>query len=161
MARPIFIVCSNGVSIDRATNFLTMFQVLEGYTSTISETPEPVPVTESVRAIVGDIRFFVTAVWMREPEETPEDEFEYELAITSPGQERQVFDHQHCKIPKNFFRITAGLQKSSPWDQAGIVSVECRLRKLPDGEWKTQEFPIPITVRRVASFEELQGTQDD
>lgn len=158
MPQPVFIICSQSAIVDQSTGLFTAFNVLEGFTATVQEMPEPPSAQGHMERLEGEpgsgIKFYVTAVWMRLDDEPLGRTYKFQIAVTPPGGEERMLDGDDPIVfDKRFIRITAGVALSLAWPQ-GIIWVEVRIRHAGDDQWLAQRFPIPLTVRLTEAREE-------
>lgn len=138
-----YIVCSQSASVDQDTNAISLFHVLDGFDVFLGVTKPP----EGMR---GDpleaIRIRCVAVWMRLPDESPKEVFDYQLIVEAPGEPEIIISEGEFTFPKAFHRFQAGITRSKPWTVGGMVKFIAQIRKHKVGEWDRQEFWIPIQV---------------
>src|SRR5947209_8718216 len=75
MARPRYMICSEGQSVDQLTSLASHFNIIEKLTAVAGSEVAPGAVQ------TGSIKVWLAAVWMREEDDQPEDDFEFELSI--------------------------------------------------------------------------------
>ncbi|OGQ82489.1 MAG: hypothetical protein A3F90_08870 [Deltaproteobacteria bacterium RIFCSPLOWO2_12_FULL_60_19] len=137
MPKPVYIICSQGGSEDKNTGLVSLFNVVEKIQIIESPPPasgqQPPPKTPTFRTL---------AVWMRADSDKPEDEFEFEVALSVPPTDREIVGgtgrFSFTKPLHRFFLDFFGLPIEGP----GTLLVESRIRKVGDKEWLRQSYPI-------------------
>ena len=148
MARPLYIICAESMSLDQNTNLVSLFHVLEGFTVQFETTPKTDGQSKSdtLPVNVASPKFYSCAVWMKDANDGPEDEYEYETVATSPGGEELTVNAGSFSFTKTFYRIQMGFVLAKPFQQSGDFVVCSKIRRKGTDEWLVQEYPIPITV---------------
>ncbi|HUT12635.1 MAG TPA: hypothetical protein VMY42_19220 [Thermoguttaceae bacterium] len=163
MVRPRFIVCSEGRSIDKITNLVTFYNVIDQLTTTISS-PEP------KQPVFFGLPIHLSAVWMRERDSEKEIEYEAEIRLFSPGSEEPAVLHpDNFRFGQHrFFRIDALIRPGLSGNETlklelrdGIMRLECRIRPVGETEWLSQDYPIPVRVNRPKSSDAETGSSDE
>jgi hypothetical protein len=137
MPKPVYILCSESGSEDKKTGLISHFNVIEKLL--FAKVPAPEPGAMNVAAVPVQI----TAVWMRDEGDSPEQEFQFEIAVCQPEQQFEVglaggLLTFHLPLSRVSFRFRGGL----PVATSGIIWVEARLRKTGEEAWQTQRYPI-------------------
>jgi len=152
MARPVFMVCCSSRSEDRNTNFLSIFEILEGYKLATLKVRDGKLIDAEVTKLATEgqfqtgVHFCVISLWMQTEDDSKDDEFLHELAITDPGEPEKIATSGVFRFEKSFQRLIVELHKGGQWKQSGICEVESRIKKKNSPEWIRQRFPIPIQV---------------
>jgi hypothetical protein len=81
MPRPGYIICSASGSHDEFTKQISLFNVVEAVQV------EEVQAQPSVMMQVTPLQMRITAVWLKEETDSPEQEFETHLAVLSASAE--------------------------------------------------------------------------
>ena len=141
MPRPVLIVCAESGAVDKLTNRLSVFDVVEKVNFQRLENPVPT-------AILPKFKMQVIAVWMRQDNDSDDDQFESEFVIVTPAhqQEASVIRMMFSFAPgKQLFRGIAVMDSPLPIDGAGRMEILNRVRKAGSNEgWITQSYPIFI-----------------
>lgn len=156
MPRPLYIVCSESAAIDQDTNRASLFNVVEGLQVTVV----PKPSGEGV-AFVKTLDFRGIAVWMRNEDDDPEDEYEFELAARAPGDaDENVFGDGKFKFTKRLHRFNVLIGVHKPWTESGMFVFTSRIRRVGTSEWLSQEFPILVDVTKKIPANQLDGVEE-
>jgi hypothetical protein len=140
MPKPAFIICSESGSEDRVTGLVSLFKVIERIE--LHERPD----SEEGRPIVlNPLPFQVVAVWALSEDENADQEYEFEHKLTLPsGKEATLqsgtFFFERGRPRHRFTVIVNGFM---PQD-AGLLRVENRIRKVGEGDWLVQAYEIPV-----------------
>jgi hypothetical protein len=158
MVRPHYIICSEGLLVDRATRLATYFNVVDALTISV-------PVPEPAAPVVLGTPMHVSAVWMREDESEKDSEFEAEVRLFPPASdEGQVIFQGNIRFGEHYFhRINVAIRPGpgvpgamaiaiKPCD--GVMRFECRIRPVQGGDWVSQDYLIPVIVRAPAAAED-------
>lgn len=161
MPRPVYIIAAESVSEDARTNALSIFQILERVEMKPAPTGgQAVTPNASVEPHNALIRMYVLAVWMKLPEDDPEQLYQHQIAICTPdGNERIVVDDPEVRFtdddrPLNrYAMIINGMPSTGP----GILRFESRMRKVGhDGDdWIKQDYPMLFVAKQAPA----QATQ--
>lgn len=140
MPRPVYIICSESVAEDRLTGLMSLFQVFERIEMT--EVDKSSKADELLRQKVS---MRVTAVWMRFPGDEACD-FQHQLAFMMPPDDREhLAEVQSFKFSHPFQRFLAHFI-ADPFEGAGVLRVESRVRRVGDTQWLRQDFPILVEI---------------
>jgi hypothetical protein len=149
MPSPAFIVCSEGGSIDRHTNMLSIFDIIEKLTFKVFDKP---PQQSDVRlqeaqlagmkpATIHSLR--MTAVWRREEADIGK-EFEFQTFIQIPGVAEPFIAGEGQFVFKTLLhRLIATFHHDMP-PQSGKLIVTSAVRRVGDENWIRQEYLIPV-----------------
>jgi hypothetical protein len=144
MAKPVYIICAQNGSEDRETGLLSIFHVIEK----LQMTTIPVPQPGQPPPVIQVLPFRVFAVWMREEQDDSAQEFEFEMnLLLPPDNRRQQLLRGTLRFEQGraFHRISVLFATPVPVTQPGMMSVESRLRRAGNGEeWRSQEYPILV-----------------
>jgi hypothetical protein len=148
MPEPHYIICALSKSVDRETNNLSFFNVIEGITVTLQEKPsgEHGP---SLIHIEGDAsRFTAVATWMRTANDANEDRFDWKMEFVRPDRETTAVNGEFSFGKNRFYRINVIMQMVWPAPESGTLVVSCSIRPSDGDEesWITQSYKIPVTV---------------
>ena len=153
MVRPRYIICSEGHVVDRATNLITHYNVIDTITVGVP-TPEP-----HTPVLVG-FQIYLSAVWARENDLEKDIEYEAEVRIFSPGlNEPTIVRPGNFRFGEHYYhRINVVIRPGPPGGaevtikpRDGVMRLECRIRPARGGEWLSQEYLIPFKVNRLDS----------
>lgn len=158
MPRPLFILCAESLSFDRFSGLVSVFQILEGYsylidtrgTGKLLSSINPDQIANAMP--FPSMSFFGLAAWMRLDGESPDTEYEYELAVDGPGEPEKKVTSGKFKFSKLTHRFRCRIVRSTPWPQDGMLRFISRIRPAGTTEWMSQDYPMPID-RRVISDE--------
>jgi len=159
MVRPRYIICSEGQVVDRATNLVTYYNVIDSITI-------DVPVPEPDTPVLVGFSTHVSAVWMREDDSEKDAEFEAEVRMSLPGSdELHVIRHGNFRFGEYYFhRIDVAIRPGPPVAGAiaikpcdGVMRLECRIRPAQGGDWVSQDYLIPFKVNRIGSPADAEG----
>lgn len=142
MPRPVYIICSESGSQDLNTGLVSHFQVIE--TIQISQIPIPAGAPVAVPALM----FRATAVWMRNDDDPPDQEYEFETAFYPPplGAEQIVQQGRFVfEAGKPLYRMIV-MGQGPPFDGAGLFRIESRIRVAGQEGWLRQDYPIPVVA---------------
>lgn len=135
MPSPVYIICAHDIVENKATNVVSIFNVVEKITASRAQAGEsvPLPHVTLLKAI---------AVWRKE-EGDEGQEFESEMTVRAGDEElgraTSVFQ----------FDATAGLHRiiltfpvMLAVQEDGVVTVRSRIRRADNGDWIEQSYPI-------------------
>jgi len=154
MPQPVYIICSESDSLDKRTGLLSLFHIVEGYDVALLRLKPSEDITIKDVTITGAaLSIVVNVVWMREDNDSPEQEYDFEVAVRSPGKlDFVALQSGKLRFTQLFHRVAVRARKDEPWTESGICWFEGRLRESGTKAWTfTQRFPVPITVRDLSS----------
>lgn len=141
MARPVYLICSESGSEDKETGLVSHFTVVEK----IQFRPIDATNLGPGQAIaVPQSAFSVTAVWMREKDETADDWFDYSLVVLAPDNEPILGAGGQFQFTRPLHRFTFRSHLTFAFNQSGLVVVESKIRKVGTKDWLTQSYPIVV-----------------
>lgn len=153
MPRPQFIICSQSTAIDQDSNSLSIFNVMEGISIHLgNEHPQQ---AEDFKPgnVLNTLNFRVVAVWMREENDSPKDEYDYEFYIHPPGEAEKEMSKGTFHFTSVFQRFQMHVFRDRPWQASGMLKVICKIRKRATEANKKhpqqtyqQEYAFPVTV---------------
>src|SRR5262249_28940938 len=124
---------------DASTNLLSHFQVIE--TLQISKIP-PEALQSGQPVLVPMVSLLTTAVWMKMPDDSPQQEYEFETAFFLPPDGAEQVVH-HGKFffseGKPFYRLTVR-GYLPPFTGPGLFRIESRIRKVGEEQWLRQDY---------------------
>ena len=132
MPNLLFSICSELVSLDRITNNISIFNVLEDFTS--NKFPFVFP------------RLFITTLWQRKSDEK-NIEFEARIKFTNPKKEsikKIMANWQFTKLRHRHIALVLNLK----FDIPGTYNFEIYLRKKDEKEWGKSIFKIPLVAKK-------------
>lgn len=144
MPRPVYIILSSSGVEDSQTRLVSLFNVLER----IEVAEHLRPTSDGKQSMhVQLLEFRVSAVWMKLPEDNPEQEYQHQIVLCLPD----GTEHVLCDDTRAFFasddrplmRFLLDV-KAAPFAQSGIVRVESRLRKVKEESWARQDYPLAV-----------------
>jgi hypothetical protein len=164
MPSPVFILVARTAVEDKATNFLSLFSVLE----ILSVTQAP-PVENADPALVATLNsalrraneFIAFAVWMREDAIAADVVYEHRFSLIFPNREDQLpatpfqFD---AELPLQRFRLS--IQGIPPIEESCIIYVQSLVRRPDTDETWHQRYPILCKVNRLQDQAANNGHAD-
>jgi hypothetical protein len=141
MPKPVYIICSEGGADDRATGALSHFNVLEEVRVARIQTPasgqpaggQPIPRVVPVR---------MTAVWMQDQGDPPDQAYDFEVAIRQPAEPELVVSSGQFTFATSFHRLIAPMYFAG-FSALGVLEVECRIRARGQESWQSRQcYPI-------------------
>ncbi len=132
MPKLLHSICSELISLDRITNNISIFNVLEDITS--KSFPFVFP------------RFFITSSWQRKSDEK-NIEFEARIKFTNPKKELIKNITSKWQFTKPRHRHIA-LFLNIKFDIPGTYNFEIYLRKKGKKEWGKPTFKIPLIAQK-------------
>jgi hypothetical protein len=149
MPSPVFIVCSEGGSIDRHTNMVSIFDVIEKITFKVfAKSSEGLPPPNLQDALPGGKpaslnTLRVTAVWRR-ADDDENREFEFKTTVQFPGSSEQVLAGEGRFVFNTIlYRIISTVYSDMP-SQSGAIIVTSSVRRVGSAEWLDQQYVIPV-----------------
>ena len=152
MARPLFIICSESGSIDRYSNRLSAYKILETIEIVGQADYERLRSSSSDELPLPIITIRAVATWIGDPEDTGA-EYEYQSQVHYPGtgSAKPVGAGRFRWAAKNH-RVIVDLVLDPQALEAGALRVEISIRPLkPDARWSTQQYEIAVERMPVAS----------
>ena len=159
MPRPGYIICAASGALDQYTNAVSIFNIIEGIrlqTVTVTlGTSAPVsaggdssatPVMPTAGPIVRAESMRIVATWIKEAEDTVEEEFQPRLVGFYPQGNVEVFhaDFAPFRFAQSIHRLFVPDTVVPPL-VAGLFRIECRLRRVIEEEWKwSQGYDILV-----------------
>lgn len=154
MPKPVYIICAEGVTEDRRTNLVSLFNVLEKLTATV----EPDGDNEEKVQRLPLLRFRALAVWMREESDPLDQEFEAKLQLIIPpdGEEITLPVRRRFKFKEggHLQRISLTFEGGPPMKGPGTLRVLSLVRAVGSEEWLRQEYPIFVEFKEAKLQEE-------
>jgi len=139
MPRPIYIICSQGGSEDKASGQLSLFQIIDKLFLRRNPPNAPPPPPQPG---VSQIR--ITASWMSVAGDHNQ-EFEFETRIFIPP------ENNISAVAKGTFIFSQDMQRltnvfvgSLPIQGPGVLRVQNRVRRIGGDEWVAQEYPVIV-----------------
>ena len=148
MPSPVFIVCSEGGSVDRHTNQLSIFDVVEKLTFRRIESPEPPPAgtareigLETKPMSINVLR--MTAYWRRDDGDTGA-EFDFKTTLKMPGVAEEITAGEGRFLFKTeLHRLLSTMYTNMP-DHSGEIVVRNSIRRAGTNDWLSQQYVIPV-----------------
>jgi hypothetical protein len=138
MAKPIYIICSEGGSEDRISGRISLYNLIEKIL--IQKVP---PQTQGILVIKG-LSIWVTTMWRREAEEEGR-EFEFQIQVQMPSSDDIVEIGAGAFVFNHIFqRIGARIDNPLPISAPGTMIVRSRIRRAETSDWIVQECPIDL-----------------
>ena len=151
MPLPVFIICSEGGSVDRYTNQLSIYDVIEKITLEPMLEARPSESSGTFlemqpggrQTAFNSIR--MVALWRQAPGDEGQ-ELEFKTSLRIPGEQDEVILGQGRFVYKTtLHRLIATMHTGLPV-RSGEIVVTSSVRR-PEQEWTTQEYRIPVEVR--------------
>src|ERR1051325_11600420 len=137
MAKPVFILCSEAISVDQETQALSIFNVLEKVQ--FKKLPKPKDDGSRV-AVVETFKMRILSIWLREGADIGET-FETESFVTIPPNNLTIgFPRQTFQFTSPLHRINLLLHGLLPFQVSGEMRVTSQIRKLGDEKWISQDY---------------------
>lgn len=142
MARPLYIVCSEGGAQDAITARVSHFDVLERITFSKSQAVVAEPSRKEVIPVQA-LPLQVVSVWLATEEDHGKD-FEHEFVF------RFSLENQDQIAGKGTFRFTKPRHRFTMnargvyFGKEGTFTVISRIREVGQTAWLTQDYPIEV-----------------
>ena len=140
MARPVYILCSESGSEDKATSLISHFQVVDQ----IELREMPQLTTPGAPVVIAMIRLHATAVWEADPDVDIGRNFRFENCIYLPPDGRKIpANNGMFTFEKSRYRFTInvlGMVLSEP----GSLVVESKICPEGSDDWLTQSYSISV-----------------
>lgn len=145
MPRPVFILCAESLAQDKATNLISVFHILDGFQ--VFRARNVAAVEEAARsqnpASAAQHLMVGVAKWMRNPDDDPEAEYEFELAVLVPGaREPKIISTGPFVFTQTMHQFVSRMRID--WTTAGTFLFISKIRKAGDSEWMYQDYPMEI-----------------
>jgi len=145
MPRPLFIICSEHMSIDRDSEFVSLFRLVEAVTFQPDEEQKLLEDT--------DLPLKIISAWMREEADDFETDFEFRLGRRLPTSGRfVVMKTEEFRFKKSFHRFIANTIFPG-YDGEGIMWFVGQVRKKGEAEWISHEYPV---IMKASEPEEIE-----
>lgn len=140
MAHPLYILCCNSGAVDKQTNQVSHFNVIEQLQ--LHQPPK------GALGIVAALSLQVVSVWVRDSDDKSSDPFEVEIKIqrtdkTIETLHKATFTFAEAKNHR--FVINLSLLPR-PDLQSGEYRFDSRIRKVGTTKWIRHEYVIPVEV---------------
>ena len=152
MPLPAYFVCSEGISVDRDANKITLFSVSESMQ--IIPTELLAQLQQSAHQIIPPATLRIVSVWMREDSDIPETQYEHQFVFHFPKTEEIVLGQTPFTFTTaRFHRLLSPPLFIPGFPGPGILKVEARIRKTGEPNWiGRQFFYIELSVVDVSSL---------
>jgi hypothetical protein len=156
MPRPVYLLCSQSYAVDRESNQISFFNLIEEVK--IVKRPDDSDATDKQAVAHKHISMRIVSAWMKADDDSPDQVFEVEVAIKLPkesgGHEETVISRPTLSFTKPFHRLLANEFSIPGVEAPGILWFECRIRRAGEKEWLArQEYPILLTPVETAATE--------
>ncbi len=146
MILPRYMICSEGRIVDRETGLVSHINVTDRLVVARGQ--------GHPRQVSSGLRFFVSAAWATDEETPSEDQYEWEMSASFPGEKepRAVgsgeirFTHPFYRIDVLFQLILGDPLQAQVKMQTGIIRFTSRIRRKGDTDWLSQEYPVRLDV---------------
>jgi hypothetical protein len=151
MPRPVYILCSQSNAVDKSTNLISFFNLVEELR--IAKIPEG-----TTPPATRPFTMRVVSVWMNTDDDMPSQLFETEFAVKFPKMEELpeelVFGRSNFSFTTLFNRLISPDLAIETFTGPGLMWVECRIRRAGETEWLArQEYPILLIETGTTSSE--------
>lgn len=148
MPKPLYMICAQGAVEDKRTNLVSFYNVLEKLIVQVKEEGD-----KEKRSLPPRWRFRAIAVWMREESDPFDQEFESQMQMILPPDNRVLdipgiakFKFQEGKHLKRVSLEFDGAPPRGP----GILRLVSLVRAVGSDEWLRQEYPIIVEFQKAA-----------
>jgi hypothetical protein len=148
---PAYFVCSEGVSVDKDSNRVTLFNVSEGI--------QLVPTTMLPQLIQGGHQIMpptplrIMSVWMREDSDLPEEKFQHQFLFHFPQTTEMVIGETPFSFTTARFHRLLSPPLFPGFLGPGILKVESRIRKAGESDWiGHQYFYLELSAMDISSL---------
>lgn len=147
MARPVYIICAESLSLDQNTHLMSLFSIVERlqFFQTQSAAEADQKVKETPQAFHSQsLKLQVVATWMKQRGDEGQ-EFEHQFRMLHPSiGERELNAPTKFQFPdeKEIHRFTLSARGMPPISKSGIIEFESRVRVVNSGEWRSQSYPV-------------------
>src|SRR5687768_10368059 len=140
MAKPRYIICAHDRIVDHATGLVSHINVVDRII--VSAQSQRIP--EGASVIVPETELFgfvMTSVWIRDDEEGPEDDYNFEVLIHYPDGRSKAGASGKFRFSKMFHRIDLGVRFTTHSNIVnGRLVIESRIQKQGSEGWLSQSF---------------------
>jgi hypothetical protein len=150
MPTPRYILCSEVRLVDQVSGLVTHVNVLELVTFTIYQPPKDKAAIVPGGGETPGIDTTLTAVWMKDEADGPEQVFDIELAANIPGRdEPAILNVSQAAFGNNsFLRSEAKIRFATI--APGLLRFTSRMRPHGTETWVAeQQFTVPIVINLV------------
>jgi hypothetical protein len=138
MPEPVYLICAESGAEDKQTDILSLFNIVERLVIT------PMPPVDGVVLVPPQV-LRVVAVWMRNENDGPEDEFEQQMVFSPPAGAASVMTGvTPFRFEKLLHRFTVKMNIALAFAGPGMFWVETRVRRRGADEWITHRYPIVV-----------------
>jgi len=147
MAKALYIICCESAVVDKATNLLSLINIVEEATFTFKKKQAGEPVGPP-----GWLKFKIVSGWEREVASVVRP-YDWEFAVRVPGiDHEQVLEKGTFEFSASRQRLTADLA-GPPIPHEGIMQITSRIKPQGDEVWISQSYSIAIKVRKTGETE--------
>jgi hypothetical protein len=152
MPLPAYLICSEGASLDREANKLTLFNVCEQLNVVSKEQIEQL--LKAGRGLIAPTPVRIVTVWMKEARDTSDVRFENQLLFHFPNlAEPMVISQTEFAFTSTFNRVMTPPLFFPPITGPGILKIESRLRRTGETDWiASQAYYIEIITVDTAAL---------
>jgi hypothetical protein len=136
MPLPAYLICSEGVSIDKDANKVTLFNVSEQ----IGIIPKAQ--LEQAGLPASPLLLRIISVWMREDNDPPDIRFENQFVLHFPQTAEMIVSQAEFSFlaSARFHRIFTQPIFVPGVPGPGLLKIESRLRRTGDADWLHRQF---------------------
>jgi len=150
MARPRYIICAKDRLVDQASGLASHINVIDRLTIGHLKPPS---VPDGVKLAILQqpiVQMVLTAVWIKDDNDSESDEFEYETIIRKPNAEPLISHTGEFRFLKRYYRIDSGITftTGTQFPSSGEMILENRIRKRGTTDWLAQAFSFELEVNR-------------
>ena len=143
MPIPVYMLCSESLSVDSITGLLSHYRVFNSLQITPLGTKGPTVLPPSATPW---FQMTASATWMLEAGERVYDKYEYQFLIRQPKDGPElIVGSGFFTFAKLFHRIDLNVQ-GQPLSQSGTFHIENRIRKTGASTWIKQSYPLVVEV---------------
>ncbi len=146
MPLPAYLICCEGVSVDREANKITAFNVCEQIHLIDTEqlrrhTAERAAQNIPPLTMGGPTLVRIVSTWLKENTDTPDVRYETQFAFLFPGQADEIVVGQvEIRFDATFHRVTTPPTFIPGFPEPGILRIESRIRRVGDADWLHRQF---------------------
>jgi len=143
MPKPVYILCSESGAEDKLTGLVSHFKVLEQIV--VFELPKP---QEGQMGVISLIPCQIVAVWAKEEEDDPAQEYEFRVLLSLPSKPEPILAASGRLVfeeTKPRHRTTVGVAGLA-FHGTGVFRVEHQIRPVggDDQSWLVQSYEVPV-----------------
>jgi len=146
MLRALYLVCSESGVIDRYSNSVSAFNIIEAVQIYAEGAPEAND-TPGVPSL-PHLSLRVTATWISD-EDDRKHEHEHETRAFSDAKGWKVLHSGKFRWTTKNHRFTVHVQKFAP--EPGVCVIQHAIRRVGESDWHTQQYEIEVEGSSVSA----------